>query len=210
DGSTSDGAGTVMLATDDEFDNGEAIWTAFDATGRRLGLASAITPKQPMPFPLDSGFQWFNESHSCSPTGQGCIVTAAIRQLSSSLQETSRTTLFESRFGPADPPPSQIMWGASRDAGGLVVTHVFLDHRTSWELIAQRFDSHGRATTPETGVSGGLTAQQPTFAVSGISRKGPILVLWNVPRGGALLGRWFDASGKSMTNPFVIAPAVSP
>jgi hypothetical protein len=210
EGSTSDGSGTVLLGLQGQFDSGDDNWSGFDSSGSRLGTASAGPMIQPPLFPLESGFQWFNSGDSCSPSGRGCTRRAVLRQLSSSLQETSRTTLFEYRWTDADPRPRQMTWDASKDTGrGVLVTHVQVSD-AGWTLFAQRFDSSGRATTGEVAVASGVASQQPARALSGVSQKGPALVLWDHGSGAsrAVEGRWLGTSGDTMTDPFTAADGV--
>jgi len=218
DRSTTDGTGTAVLGIRAEFDNGEDDWFGFDSSGNRLGFATGVPQVQAPLFPLDSGFQWFNSGMVCSMSGSDiCTTSAVLRQLSSSLKETSRTTLFQYQFGPKDPRPSEILWGASNDTGrGVFVTHVSLksSQDSEWSIVGQRFDAAGTALGPAFTVDAdpGPLAQsgplpRPANLLSGVSRNGPVLVLWadgNAPQ-AFLRGRWLDSNGKAMGPRFVAA-----
>src|SRR5207244_13330039 len=125
DGSTSDGMGTVLLGVQGQFDNGEDNWLGFDASGHQVGFAFSSPMGQLPLFPQESGFQWFNAGTVCSVGTGGCTTSAVLRQLSSNLSEISRITLFEYRAQDNNPPPSEILWSASKDTGrGLAVPHL--------------------------------------------------------------------------------------
>jgi len=208
---TSDGTGAVIGMIQSGFDNGEDSWLSFAADGKYQGTAFGSPYGQPFPFPLDSGFQWLNRGAVCAIySGQGCIHSAVLRQLSPSLQELSRKTLFEYHQGPSDPPPSDVLWGASADTGrAAIVTHLYKAADGTWTILAQRFDSSGASTSDIKGVrmnSGAL----PTQIVSGVSETGQVLVLWDRDTygPGTLAGKWLDQDLNELTPVFQAATRV--
>ena len=208
---TSDGTGAVIGMIQSGFDNGEDSWLSFAPDGRYQGTAFASPYGQPFPFALDSGFQWFNAGRVCAIySGQGCIHSAVLRQLSPSMQELSRRTLFEYRQGPSDPPPKDILWGASADTGlGVIVTHVYKPSEGNWTILAQRYDANGNWTTDVKGVRIN-SGPGPTRVLSGVSENGSILVLWDRETYGAgtLAGKWLDKSLNELTPVFQAASGV--
>ena len=209
DRSVSDGNGTVLLGVQEQFDNGNDVWLGFDTSGTRVGAASSTPMDQPLPFPLESGFQWFTGGQACSQSGT-CTISADLRQLSSSLTETSRTNLHTYRFTPTDPRPTEVMWSASADVGsGTLVTHV---HKTlspaAWAVRAQRFDAAGTPLGDEVTVASGA-ADVPQRVASGVSTGHLSLVLWKLDA-AVVFGRWLEAAGTSVTPVFEVATGVSP
>jgi hypothetical protein len=208
DRSTSDGTGTVLLQRSNDFDNGEAIWTAFDRSGNDVGETFATSVLQPMPFSLESGFLWFNSFQACSPgSDDACKVGAVLRRLSSSLHEISRTTLYDYVYRGNDPPPDQTLWGASDDPrGGAVVTHLIASHDPTidFAISVRKFDAQGTALAANIAATG--PGVRPVQIISGVSEDGAILVLWH--DGSTLRGRWLTSNAEVMAPAFVASLTV--
>lgn len=206
DGTTSDGQGGVLSGFDDSFENGSDGWQVFSPTGTALNRFFASPVTQPVPYPLDSGFQWFVSGQLCSSGTGACTTYAAIQQISHDGQRTAETTLYQS--GGSSTAPAQVLWRSANDPGkGLVVTHVRKPQTTSsptWALVAQRFDAAGAAMSGETVLAEG-SGPGPANSASGIASTGLALVLWD-SGGGAYSGAWVDAKGAAVGSTF---PAVA-